>query len=66
MNPVSYRLNLGASGVSIFECLGFRVLGFRVFHFGRPHNKDYSILGSVLGFPLFWETTILGGTYRDI
>ena len=22
-----------------------------------PHNKDYSIWGSLLGFPLFWETT---------
>ena len=26
--------------------------------FGGPNNKDYSILGSILGFPLFWETTI--------
>ena len=24
---------------------------------GGPHNKDYSILGSILGFPLFWEST---------
>ena len=22
---------------------------------GGPHNKDYSILGSILGSPLFWE-----------
>ena len=21
--------------------------------FGSPHNKDYSILGSILGFPYF-------------
>ena len=26
--------------------------------FGGPHSKDYRILGSTLGFPLFWETTI--------
>ena len=25
--------------------------------FGGPHNKDFSILGSILGF-LFWGTTI--------
>ena len=25
---------------------------------GGPKNEDYSILGSILGFPLFWETTI--------
>ena len=24
---------------------------------GGPHNKDCSILGSILGVPLFWETT---------
>ena len=23
-----------------------------------PYNKDYSILGSILGFPYFWETTM--------
>ena len=28
------------------------------FLFLGPHNKDYSILGSVLGVPLFWETII--------
>ena len=26
--------------------------------FWGPHNKDPSILGSILGFPLFWETAI--------
>ena len=25
--------------------------------FGGPHNKDYSILGSILGFPYFGKTT---------
>ena len=25
---------------------------------GVPHIKDYSILGSILGYPNFWETTI--------
>ena len=28
-------------------------------HFGGPNKKDYSILGSILGFPYFRETTIL-------
>ena len=23
------------------------------YYFGGPHNKDYSILGSILGFPYF-------------
>ena len=23
------------------------------YHFGGPHNKDYSILGSILGLPYF-------------
>ena len=27
----------------------------RGYLFDGPHNKDYSILGSTLGFPLFWE-----------
>ena len=27
-------------------------------HFVGPHNKDYNILGFILGFYLFWETTI--------
>ena len=26
--------------------------------FGGPHNKEYNILGSILGVPLFWETAI--------
>ena len=26
-------------------------------HFGGPHNKDYSILESILGSPSFGETT---------
>ena len=25
---------------------------------GGPYNKDSSILGSILGVPLFWETSI--------
>ena len=28
---------------------GFPKLGY---HFGGPHNKDYSILGSTLGSPI--------------
>ena len=27
--------------------------------FGGPNDKDDSVLGSILGFPLFWETTWL-------
>ena len=26
--------------------------------FGGPHNKDYSIWGSILGSHYFWETTM--------
>ena len=29
---------------------GFQSLGY---HFGGPYNKDYSILGSILGSPYF-------------
>ena len=29
--------------------------------FGGPNNKGYSILGSILEFPLFWDTTIERG-----
>ena len=28
-------------------------LGFRGYPFGGTHNKDYSISGSILGFPYF-------------
>ena len=31
------------------------------YHFEGLHNKDYNILGSIFGFPLFRETTIWGG-----
>ena len=34
------------------------VLKFRV-PFRSPNSKDYNILGSILGSPLFWETTIV-------
>ena len=34
---------------------GFPKLGVP---FWGPHNKDYCILGSILGVRLFWETTI--------
>ena len=39
---------------------GFRKLGY---HFGGPHNKDYSILGSILGSPHLWK---LPNPYADI
>ena len=28
---------------------------------GGPHNKGYSFLGFILGYPLSWETTIYIG-----
>ena len=28
------------------------------YHFGGPYNEDYSIMGSILGFPYFLEATI--------
>ena len=30
--------------------------------FRGPHNKDYSILGSIFGVPLFWETPMWSGS----
>ena len=30
---------------------GFSIIGG--YHFGDPHNKDYSILGSILGSPIW-------------
>ena len=39
------------------------------YHFGCPYNKDYSILGSILGFPYFgkvpyrWRVEGLGLSY---
>ena len=33
--------------------MGFRVDGLGFNLFGGPHNKDYSILGSILGSPYF-------------
>ena len=32
--------------------------------FGGPYSKDYSILGSTLGYLNFGETTIMGTTIR--
>ena len=25
------------------------------YHFGGPYNKDYSVLGSILGSPYLWK-----------
>ena len=56
--------------------LGFKASGFRGFPklgvpFGAPHNKDYSIFGSVLGSPYFgklpfraWCSGIVAGFCR--
>ena len=54
------RLVLERCEVSTFAPLGFRVYGeiwvvpkIRGPLFRGPHNKDYSILGSILGSPYF-------------
>ena len=42
------------------QLLLLQIWGFpkiRGYHFGGPNSKDYSISGSILGYPLFWETT---------
>ena len=38
-----------------FYRLGVRLGGFLKlgYHFGGPYNKDYSVLGSILGYPNF-------------
>ena len=43
--------------LGVLRGLGFRGLGFRVsgYRFGGPNNKDYSIVGSILGSPHFWK-----------
>ena len=50
--PPSFKQRLQGIGT----CGSFPKLG--VPYFGGPHKKDYSILRSLLGFPLFWETTM--------
>ena len=32
------------------------------YHFGDPHNKDYSILGSILGSPYFGKPPYMHGS----
>ena len=44
--------------IGIIEGLKFRVSQNQGYHFGGSYNKDYSILGSILRFPSFRETTI--------
>ena len=41
---------------------GFLKLGVP---FGGPHNKNYSILGSILGYPNFGKLPY-GGLYREL
>ena len=40
-----------------------RVSQNKGYHFGDPHNKDYSILGSILGSPYFgkppWHSFVM-------
>ena len=42
--------------------MGFRVQGFPKvgYHFGGLYNKDYSILGSILGSPYFGKLPYKG------
>ena len=53
-NDLLMVLSLGE--IQLIEPLygGFPKLGYP---FWGPHNKDYSILGSIFGVPLFWEIT---------
>ena len=39
--------------------IGIRVSKNYGYHFGGPHNKDYSILGSILGSPYFGKLPIV-------
>ena len=34
--------------------------------FGGPHNKDYSILGSILGSPYFGKLPFSGCTHEGV
>ena len=49
-------LELERSMDHLWDYMGFPII--RGALFGGPHNKDYSILGPILGSPYFWETTI--------
>ena len=49
----------------MFRVLTFRVLYFWIsqskgYHFGDPHNEDYSILGSTLGYTNFGKLPFRG------
>ena len=42
---------MGYVGLGL-SCLGFRLSQKQGYHFGSPHKKDYTILGSILRLPL--------------
>ena len=46
------------SKLCVASCGGFPKLGVP---FGGPSNKDYTILGSIIGVPLFREITMYTG-----
>ena len=52
-------LTLNSSFHFLFHFPDMGVSQNEAYHFGGPHDKDYSILGSILGVPLCRETTIL-------
>ena len=35
------------------------------YHFGGPHNKDYSILGSISGSPFFGKLPCMSGQFAS-
>ena len=49
---------LAVLGVQVSEHASYGVSQKHGYLFGGPHNKDYSVFGSILGVPLNWETTI--------
>ena len=48
--------------LSLFTCFILRfkygVSRNKEYHFGGPHSQDYTVLGSILDFPLFGGTNI--------
>ena len=42
-----HEMKTGIMGMVVSQNLGC------LFHFGRPHNKDYSIFGVFMGVPCF-------------
>ena len=45
-------------------CMG--VSQIRGTFLGGPQNKDFNVLGSILGVPLVWEATMYLGVHKGI